>query len=369
MGNKVGKKEKKSKIEGEKALLYSYQSSIEDLDTTFQTFIPEVPEKDPKDEVNEDSESYQKTPNTNVIENTVITPVNTQEESQMSEPSQENPVKSCDTNIGHDKSVQTDSDWLDAYVKEHMGTQDSKNPKGNKKHGLLFKQDKYDEVGEDDIDEGDRRPSINEKSRKPSLRKYFTERGRFQTVRVSIPDSDDDDYAYHPITSLPARKVETMKPQKTLSHDQSSSLPQEVELRAENILNKTLEDNFVKFMMNKSVTAADLGYREKRGNLTKLRCIKVWLNKKRDEEDVRDKEYVPKMIDGSPVDKVEGNGHLLAAEEAWLLFCRKKRAIGIVKHEAKEHIDLPFLVRSNQVNKTFTCTCKMSCTCIYMIRR
>ena len=351
MGNKVGKKERKYKIEGDKELLYSYQSSIEDMDPTFQTFVAEVPEKDPKEEENKDSERYEEIPNSIALKDTVVTPLNTPEEPQMSEPSQENAVKSSDTSIGHDKGTQTDTDWLDAYIKEHKETKDSKDPKGKKKRGSLVKQDKYDEIGEDDVDEGDRRSSINEKSRKLSLRKYFTERGRFQTVRVSIPDSDDDDYAYHPLMSVPVRKVETMKPLKTLSHDQSSSSPQEVELRAENILNKTLEDNFVKFMMNKSVTAADLGYREKRGNLTKLRCIKIWLKTKKDEEDVHDKEYVPKMIDGSPVDKVEGNGHLLAAEEAWLLFWQKKRANGITKHEAKEHIELPFLVRSNQVNK------------------
>lgn len=99
MGNKVGKKEKKLKIEGEKALLYSYQSSIEDLDVTFQTFVAEVPEKDPKEEENEDSERYKKIPNSIMLKDTVVTPLNTPEEPQMSEPSQENVVKSSDINL------------------------------------------------------------------------------------------------------------------------------------------------------------------------------------------------------------------------------------------------------------------------------
>ena len=405
MGNKVGKKQKKLKIKGDKELLYSYHSSIEELDAMFHTVAAEVSEKEPKEEENKDSERYRKVPNSNVLQNTVITPLNsseesqiskptqenvlntpeesqmskpsqenvlnTPEESQISKPSQENPIKSDDTSIErHDKSIQTDSDWLDTYIKERMETQDSKDPIGKKKkHGPLVKQDTYDEVGEDDVDKGDKTSLLNKKDSKLSLRKYFTDKGRFQTVRVSIPDSDDEDYAYHPIMSMPSRKANTMKTPRTLSQDPSSLSPQEVELRAENILTKTLEDNFVKLMMNKSVTAVDLGYREKKGNLTKLRCIKIWVRKKIDEEDVHDKEYIPKMIDGSPVDKVEGNGHLLAAEEAWLLFWRKKRAIGKIKHEAKDHVDLPFLVRSAQVNNSLTCTCKMSCTCIYIIRR
>ena len=174
---------------------------------------------------------------------------------------------------------------------------------------------------------------------------------RIKTYRVSIADSEEDEedktiHQYtlkHPTTSLQNLTLNKQRSQEDL------------ELKAEIILNKTLVDNFPILMMNKSVTAADLGYREVHNKQTHLRCIKLWLDRKIPESEMSRHDYIHKMIDGCPVDKVVGNGHLLGAEEAWLESCRKKRQFGVIKTKAKENIDIEyrFIMVSDMKNNRF----------------
>lgn len=165
---------------------------------------------------------------------------------------------------------------------------------------------------------------------------------RLKTERVSIPDSDDEE---SPWTIPPGYFKSYSGPEISrilLTLPRAAGSYEDLQLKAEIILNEKLREYFPKFMMNKLVTAVDLGYREVQHQHTHLRCIKIWLKQKRRDTDKPQRNDIQKMIDGCPIDKVVGEGHLLGAEEVWLEYFQKRRQQGVIKSKAKE--DYSFLV-------------------------
>ena len=233
------------------------------------------------------------------------------------------------------------SDKTDAAT-YHKGTNDkttiSREPDG------ILKEDKGTQT---ELEEPDFVPSppptVNKHMKRVPFRKYYSvdRVKQMRTQRVSIGDSEDDD------------DIQRIRTQYTMSRHTSSlqnfkhqgeQEDEDIKLKAEMILYNKLVANFTVFMMNKSVAAADLGYREVQKKQTHLRCIKIWLDQKIPEGEMTRKNIIPKMIDGCPVDKVIGNGHLLGAEESWLEECRNRRRLGIIENKAKENTEYRFIM-------------------------
>uniref|UniRef100_A0A1X7SRH9 Uncharacterized protein n=1 Tax=Amphimedon queenslandica TaxID=400682 RepID=A0A1X7SRH9_AMPQE len=256
-------------------------------------------------------------------------------------------------------------DKTDAVTYHHTGTNDktaiSREPHGiisREPHGIIskepheiLKEDKGTQTEPQELEETDfvasPPPTATKYMKRAPFRKYHSvDRVRHMRIeRVSIGDSEDDDdddtkrINIHYTMNRQTLSLQNFRHQA----EQISMENEDLKLKAEMILYKKLVANFTVFMMNKSVTAADLGYRELQKKQTHLRCIKLWVDHKIPEGEVKRKSYIPKMIDGCPVDKVIGNGHLLGAEEEWLEECRNKRRWGIIENKAKEKAEYRFI--------------------------
>lgn len=178
--------------------------------------------------------------------------------------------------------------------------------------------------------------------------------------RVSIIDSDDDD---SPWKIPPAFFKFHSQPVQSSLTTFYKYLGDDIELKAEIILNEKLREYFHHFMINQWVTAVDIGYREIHQQHTKLRCIKVYVKQKFSEMDIPRNMIIEKMIDGCPVDKVVGNGHLLGGEEIWVEYCRKRRRKHIFKSKAKERLSFLVSDSTNVYNYHIHCIDdKFNCT-------
>ena len=234
------------------------------------------------------------------------------------------------------KTTQTDSDWLEDMIQSRL-TQDDSSVEGMRKpkrappnsldlkfgskhtvdsqRGRLFRDKALTTIEEtpdiviEDTDEGMRESheGINE----TDFRKVTNSDMKYRTMH-SVPSE---------------RRVETVTTKSKNYIDVTSTLPasfknqvsvRSLQIQGENILHDTIKEKFAYFMSHPSVNAVDSCYRVKDNEITQLRCIKIWLTKKTDEELLSDNEIVPKMINGCIVDKVEGCGHLMGAEHSWL---------------------------------------------------
>ena len=234
------------------------------------------------------------------------------------------------------KTTQTDSDWLEDMIQSRMTQADSsvegmtkrtRTPPNSldlqfgSKHtvdsrkGRLFRDKALNTIEEtpdiviDDTDQGMR------ESHQGVIEKDFIK-------------ATSGDMKYRTMHSLPSGWKEETVPTESKNYiDVTSTLPasfknqvsvRSLQIQGENILHDTIKEKFLYFMSNPSVNAVDTCYRVKRNEITQLRCIKIWLTKKIDEELLSDNELIPKMMNGCIVDKVEGCGHLMGAEHSWL---------------------------------------------------
>ena len=250
-------------------------------------------------------------------------------------------------------------DKSDAVTHHHTTGTNDKTTISEEPHGIL-KEDKGTQTEPQELEEPDfvaspPPPTASKNMKRFTFRKYHSvDRVRHMRIqRVSIGDSEDDDDDTQRINIQYTMNRHTLSLQSFRHQAEQISMENEdLKLKAEMILYKKLVANFTMFMMNKSVTAADLGYREVRKKQTHLRCIKLWVDEKIPEGEVKRKNYIPKMIDGCPVDKVIGNGHLLGAEEEWLEECRDKRLLGIIENKAKEKTEYRFIMVRNTCTQT-----------------
>ena len=236
------------------------------------------------------------------------------------------------------KTTQTHSDWLEDMIQSRLTQADSSvegmtKPKrappnsldlqlGSKhivdsRRGHLFRDKALTTIEET--------PDIVIEDTDQGMRE--SHQGIFETDFRKVTNND---MKYRTMHSVPSeRKEETVTTKAKNYIDVTSTLPasfknqvsvRSLQIQGENILHDTITEKFVYFMSNPSVNAVDTCYRVKENEITQLRCIKIWLTKKTDEELLSDNEIIPKMINGCIVDKVKGCGHLMGAEHSWLQY-------------------------------------------------